>query len=162
MKPGFYILPPRPRAWLGAALSALALVNLDAAPKPATPPPTEELLIPQSIFVMPTSPQEGRDPFFPRSNRPYMSAAVLHTNVAPVVGSAPAPTPADLHLKGVSGTAARPLAIINNRTFAVGEQGDVPTPTGRLRIRVVEIRRDGHVVVQTSSDIVVLSLPAGF
>ncbi|MCU0786739.1 MAG: hypothetical protein MUC91_00875 [Verrucomicrobia bacterium] len=44
-----------------------------------------------------------------------------------------------LEFKGVSGTADRPLAIINNRTFAVGEEQDVTTANGKVKVMCLEI-----------------------
>src|SRR5208337_2631062 len=93
-------------------LTVVALACLGAASKPATPSPAAEPVIAQSTFILPASPQEGRDPFYPRSLRPYAAAALLHTNatqtaVTPIVAL-------ELRLNGISGTAGRPLAIINN------------------------------------------------
>src|SRR5262245_5403983 len=73
-----------------------------SAPKtsPAEPP------VPQSVFIMPRERTEGRDPFFPRSVRPYMA---LNPNPQPVVTNVPPPTPvAEIRLNGISGTPERP------------------------------------------------------
>ena len=56
---------------------------------------------------------------------------------------------AELALMGISGTPEQPLAIINNRTFSAGEEGDVVTRAGKIRIRCVEINMSsGTVSVQ--------------
>jgi hypothetical protein len=96
---------------------------------------------PKSVFNIPTSPQDtGKDPFFPQSTR---------LRSKPVVASAtnvPLPMVA-LELKGISGALDRRLAIINDRTFSLDEEGEVPTDTGRVRIRVTDIKSDSVVVV---------------
>jgi hypothetical protein len=111
-----------------------------AAPVPTNAAPVQ-VEIPKSVFIVPTGPQEGKDPFFPLSTRLYGAVVVKNK------GSAPSATIVDLKLKGFSGTTEHPLAIINNRTFAVGEEGSVSTPTGRVPIRCVEIKPDSVVVV---------------
>ena len=111
--------------------------------------------IPPSLFVMPTRPQEGRDPFFPHSTRPYGTGVILETNQAPVAAA-----PVELRLKGFSGPTDHRLAIINNQTFAVGEVGEVSTTTGRLRIRCVKIN-DDSVVIQVGNETRVLRLRSG-
>jgi hypothetical protein len=100
-----------------------------------------ETAIPQSVFIVPTSPREGRDPFFPRSIRPYgVPATNIKTNQKPAVA-------VELALKGISGTRERPLAIINNQTFAAGEENDVITGTLRVHIRCVEINAQTETVI---------------
>ena len=96
------------------------------------------LEIPKSVFVVPASAQEGRDPFFPESTRMYV-VAVTNTQVR-------LPT-AELVLKILSGTPASPLASINNHTFGVGEEADVLTPTGRVRVRCLEINLNDEAVL---------------
>ncbi len=58
-------------------------------------------------------------------------------------------TSPSLVLKGVSGPPDHRLAIINNRTFAVGDAQDLVTPQGRIHIRCVEIK-DGSVVIESA------------
>lgn len=133
------------------------------APSPAHPAgrlasatnaaPTQ-LEVPKSVFHIPNSPQDpARDPFFPQSTRLYSKAAVVTpTNQpAPVV---------ELELKGISGGADRRFAIINSRTFASGEDGDVPVGRGRAHIRVIEVKADSVVVV-VNGEQRVLRLRAG-
>ena len=107
-----------------------------------TQPPFIEPAVPQSTFAQPKRREEGRDPFFPKSIRPYGDEA-KPKNV-------PTVTPiAELSLKGISGTPEQPLAIINTTTFTAGEEGDVTTRAGKIRIRCVEIRMsEGTVLVQ--------------
>ncbi len=54
---------------------------------------------------------------------------------------------AELALKGISGTRERPLAIINNQTFAPSEENDVVTGTRHVRIRCVEINVPAETVI---------------
>ena len=87
-------------------------------------------LAPRSIFLQPASPKEGRDPFFPSSQRPYTSAVVPTTSTKDL---------SMLMLQGMSGSPTHRLVIINNVTFAVGDDAEVITSQGRIRIRCVQI-----------------------
>jgi hypothetical protein len=90
-----------------------------------------------SVFIQPANPSEGRDPFFPGSMRPYAST------VAP---SAPTTDLGSLVMQGTSGTPDHRLVIINNVTFGVGDDADVTTPQGRIRIHCLEIGDDSTVI----------------
>lgn len=107
----------------------------------------------RSVFVIPTGPQEGKDPFFPRSVRAYGVTAPVkpgHTN-SPTV---------ELMLNGISGSTDKPLAIINNVTFGVNDDNDVPVKGRRIRIRCVDINlSEGRVRVQIGSETRDLRLP---
>ena len=85
----------------------------------------------RSVFILPTNPGEGRDPFFPKSNRPYEMAPAATNNVAEVTA---------LVVKGTSGSPDHRLVIINNHTFAAGDTADVLTEQGRIRVHCVEIK----------------------
>jgi hypothetical protein len=121
---------------LGLCLAVQAAQTPAAAP--AQPAPTNAAPVksepPKSVFYDPANPQGGRDPFFPQSTR-----------LKPIVRHAPssAPPPViELELKGISGTADRRLAIINNRTFGSGEEGEVASNAGRVRIVCADIKTD--------------------
>jgi hypothetical protein len=132
-----------PAILLGLALAADAAQS-PAAPgaKPAGTAGAQTNAVLQSVFVLPHSPQEGRDPFFPNSTRPYSTFAPT-----PNMTNAPAPMQVvDLRLKGFSGPADRRLAIINNHTFEAGEEAEVIMGPGRIPIRCLEIRADSVVV----------------
>ena len=104
------------------------------------PPP------PQSVFVIPKKATEGKDPFFPNATRVYNADA-------PVQQKGPAVSVGELSLKGISGTAAEPLAIINTTTFTTGEENDVITTAGRMRVRCLEINMAlGTVLVQVGGE----------
>lgn len=106
----------------------------------APPPPVE---IPSSVFVIPASTNRAmyKDPFFPRSSRPYNETTPVVTNKT----NPPAPT---LVLNGLSGTAEKPLAVINNVTFGVGDFGDVfLAPGKRLPVQCLEINLQTRTAV---------------
>ena len=91
----------------------------------------------RSVFVLPSNSKEGRDPFFPNSNRPYEIAAAANTRTGNV---------ASLVLKGFSGSLNHRLVIINNHTFAAGETGSVVTSDGRVRLRCIEIKTNSVII----------------
>jgi hypothetical protein len=122
--------------WLPAwTLVVFGLTAVSAAEnKPTGPQPT-----PRSVFVQPASVKDGRDPFFPESTRARAEAAT------PAAAARTLDT-TSLKVHGISGTSEHLLAIINNHTFAEGDEGDVMTASGRLHIRCVEIRPDSVTV----------------
>lgn len=135
------------RAWtllLAAALLGLAFAT-GAAPAPAASSaraqaPTNaapaEPEPPKSVFIASPTAQQGKDPFFPDSVRTRKVPVLTPTTTnLPVVV-------VELDLKGISGTADRPLAIINNQTFATNEEAAVPTSSGSVRVRCLEIKAD--------------------
>jgi hypothetical protein len=111
---------------------------------------------PQSVFLLPRTPQDGRDPFFPKSTYIFAHAPVVAvTNAQPVV------VHADLKLQGFSGSPAHRLAIINGRTFEAGEEAEVTTNAGRVSVRCLEIK--GEVVtVQVGAERQELKMRSGF
>ena len=131
------------RLYATGALLTLAAVASFAAPKAApAPPPTvaEVLPPPQSVFI--DRPDFGRDPFFPKSKR---RGAVVSTT--PVVE--PMANFGNLALKGISVNNERRLAIINNKTFEVGEEGEVRVNGQPIKLKVIEIR-DKSVVIEVN------------
>jgi hypothetical protein len=102
---------------------------------PATQPNKTET--PHSIFTLPSKSSEGRDPFFPDSTRPYEVAATANPQVADLTS---------LVLKGFSGSLDHRLVIINNHTFAAGDEGDVITPLGRIHLRCIEIKTSSVII----------------
>ncbi len=88
---------------------------------------------PQSVFIYPSSPEEGRDPFFPDSLRPYANNPALTNKPAPAIT-------VSLALKAILGEGTNIFAIVNNHTFAPGEEGDVLDSDGqRTHIRLLTI-----------------------
>ena len=84
----------------------------------------------RSVFVMPTNPKEGRDPFYPNSTRVY-EAAVSTSHVVEMT---------TLAVKGYSVVGGVPCVIINNHSFMAGDEGDVLTPGGRVHVRCLQIK----------------------
>lgn len=154
-----------------AVLASLALSSVagqtktNATTKPATlplPPATATtnvapsgLKIPFSAFVIPSKPQQGRDPFFPQSNRLFEETFTAATTNQPGLAVP------DLQLKALSGLPGHRLAMINNLTFEVGEDAEVPTSNGRTRVRCLAIR-DDSVVIQVNGEQRVLRFRSGF
>ena len=114
-----------------AALLALVttqtpLAGEESAAKDAVEPPEP----PVSTFNFPQTLNDGRDPFFPTSTR-----VIAMFRPSPITNDGPA----ELELKGISGAGEQRLAIINNRTLAVGEEQNVTTPQGRVKVLLLAI-----------------------
>jgi hypothetical protein len=120
-------------SWL--AIVVAAGLPVTAAPVVQT---NETQVVPRSVFNLPTNPREGRDPFFPSSLRPYVTA------VAP--GAVPTSDLSSLFIQGSSGDPEHRLVIINNVTFGVGDDAEVSTSQGRVRIHCLEITGDMVVI----------------
>ena len=105
-----------------------------AATSPVTAPVTEHQFA-KSVFV--NTPGMGKDPFFPTSKRrgEVKTTAVIE-----------GPTVPQLTLKGISGPKNHRLAIINNKTFEVGEESDLRLGSQIVRVKCVEVRDDGVTV----------------
>src|SRR6266446_2305320 len=123
---------------LGAICAVAGVIAMSAArgaaQKPAPQPPvapqiTHELQFVKSTFVARPGPGFGTDPFFPKTGR------FQHTKTV----EQPGPV-SFLSLKGISVTRTRRTAIINNRTFEVGEEGEVKINGQPFRVRCIEIR----------------------
>lgn len=148
MKPRNFIFQRLPAALLPVAMAGS--LSLIAAPQ--VQPAKQEA--PQSVFIIPNNPNEGRDPFFPESTRHHAESS--KTDVA----NTPAPVATgSLTLKSIVGG----LAIINNHSFAPGEEGDVLISNGqRQHIRLMEIKpKTQSVVVEVGSQSIELKLQDG-
>jgi hypothetical protein len=123
---------------MATASRATAAANPASSSPPATStnqvaPP---LQIPQSVFVIPNTPREGRNPFFPGS---HAELPALPKPPQPVDGSS-------FVLNGIT-SPPKLTAMINGRTFEVGEQGEVRVPSGAKElIKVVEIGADSATI----------------
>ena len=146
MKPRAHTL----QCLLAALLSVAAAGPLALSAAPTTPQPAA-LEIQQSIFAYPNNASEGRYPFFPSSPRVYGSTPDNQLR---------SPSLTDLALKSILGTPPRVFAIINNHTFAPGDDGDITTRDGRrLHIHCVEVNaKDGTATVEAGGTSVVLHL----
>ena len=121
-------------AWLSAGLVMVLPVAAAPVAQPAAPE-----VVSRSVFVVPTNPKDGRDPFFPNSTRPYETVSAARPHAGDV---------SSLVLKGISGPPNHRLVIINNHTFGVGDEENLVTPQGPIHIRCVEIK-DRSVVIES-------------
>ena len=134
-----------------AALGTVCTANgaLPKASSNSTPAATNSapIEIPQSTFVIPSNPRQGRDPFFPDSTTVYSIGKPL-----PRATTNNAPSTSSLVLNGFSGTKEKPLVMISGKTFEEGEEGDVSTVSGKIRIRCVTIAIPDSVVIEVSGE----------
>jgi hypothetical protein len=100
-----------------------------------TKPPAATKLF-ESVFIIPTSPKDGHDPFYPDSIRTLETKSANNNTFE--IGS--------LKFLGLSGTPGNYFAIINNHTFTIGDGGDVVTPSGRVHLRCVGISETAVMV----------------
>jgi hypothetical protein len=107
-----------------------------AADKKAGAEPIE---VPRSEFALPSKAGEGRDPFYPLSRR-------LVVETRPKTDNTPKPVAVTLTLNGVSGTESKRYALINGKTFVVGDQLEVSVGDGKVPVLCVEIREDAAIV----------------
>jgi hypothetical protein len=153
----------RPKFWIVCGILCAASISYSVHPQtnadpkkaaanaPTNPPP-------QAVFKVPTSLQEGmRDPFFPKSTYFVVRAPVTPqqpTTKETVI------VHVDLKLQGMSGPLNHRLPIINGRTFEVGEEAEVKTPSGKVTVRCVEVKAD-VVTVTVNGERQQLKLPQG-
>jgi hypothetical protein len=129
---------------LSGALTLSVVVAHSAPPVKA---PAVALLfdtnaIPLSVFTIPSTPGPARDPFFPsRIIQAESLKASTTTNARPVNAGASC-----LVLKGLSGAASNPLAIINGRTMGRGEDAEINTECGRILVHCVDITTNSAIV----------------
>ncbi len=91
-----------------------------------------------SVFIVPTSPKQGRNPFFPN--------AAVRGPVQVASKTAAADTTA-IVLNGITSPPRR-TAMINGRTFEPGEDGEVKLSTGgKIEIRCLDIKDDSVVIM---------------
>lgn len=129
---------------LGAVLVAVPNYGNAAAPDPKSAAKASpafrvvaEAPIPQSTFIIPSQPSEGRNPFFPQS-----IVRVAPKSVPPT-GAFDA---SSFILNGITSPPRR-TAMINGRTFEPGEEGEVRLPSGaRTLIKCEEIRSDSAII----------------
>jgi hypothetical protein len=97
-----------------------------------------ELPVPLAVFDLTIKPT--KDPFFPLSLRQPVQA----TNAAPAFSAA------SFNLKGLSGSSGHRLALINNRTVAAGEDAEITTTSGKIKIQCLEIK-ESSVIIRAES-----------
>lgn len=137
----FYIPGGATRAFVAAVLFAGGCSLVHAAPQKNTPKKAAAtnapVVIPKSVFIIPKNPRQGRDPFFPSSTRLFAQAATKNTTELAA---------AEVMLNGVSGGPGHRLAIINGETFGEGDEAQIKTPSGRVRVKCLEIGQDSALV----------------
>jgi hypothetical protein len=124
---------------VASVLLSLKSIAAPPARTPATPAPAatpQEPQVVKSVFV--DRPNFGRDPFFPNSLR--RGKTVQDAVVEPVANFN------NIVLKGTSGTAEKRLAILNNKTFAAGEEGELRIGGQLTKIKCVEVREKSVVI----------------
>lgn len=119
--------------------------NRGAAPAGAAEPGSARDEIPRSVFEIPSSPDEGLDPFFPKSTRLF-GQGPSRTDAAPAVR-------VTLALRGLAGVPGDRLATLTTREnpprsliLAEGETGTLNTKAGEVRVRCVQIEDDRVLV----------------
>src|SRR5439155_13029430 len=93
-------------------------------------------VLPQSVFA--TEGATGKDPFFPNSIRRVKRDDKGDQQPTRDISGL-------LKLTGIAG-GVRPIATINNLTFAVGEEQEVKVEGSKVKIRVIEIREKSVVI----------------
>jgi len=123
-----------------------------AAPSTNSPAPTQandSNTVPKSTYNVPASYADGRDPFFPNRTSGLRPVQPATTNTSPTVV---------LVLNGLSQT----YVIINGKTLRVGEEAEIPTPSGRVQVRCIEIRaKENAAVVEVDGERQELKLRSG-
>jgi hypothetical protein len=100
--------------------------------------------IPKSAFI--DDVKVGKDPFFPNTARRSGKTRVAAIQSDGFTQSPPKNFSDQIKLKGILGSATRRLVLINNHTFAVGEQAEVKTSEGKVKVRCLEIRERSVIV----------------
>ncbi len=93
----------------------------------------------------------GVDPFFPKSKRRHPKNEAVVAAPESEVETVPSGRIENLSLKGITGTGAQRLALINNRSFSKDESGTVRIPGGQMQIRVLELG-DRSVKIKIEGD----------
>jgi hypothetical protein len=131
------------------ALLALSQVDVAQAgtPKPRgtsatnTVPVVAQVEIPQSVFLIPSQPSEGRNPFFPQSSTGFQAVSPTLKPKESVLDTS------SFVLNGITSPPKR-TAMINGRTFEPGESGEVKLPSGaRTLIKVEEIKGESAIIL---------------
>ena len=127
-------------SWLAIGVLLLGLTDYGAEQNSARA--NDET--PKSAFI--DDVKVGKDPFFPNPTR---RSGKIRVATIPNDGLTQTPSKNysdQIKLKGILGSAIRPLVLINNHTFAVGEQAEVKTSEGKVRVRCLEIRERSVIV----------------
>jgi len=127
---------------LALTLAGPGAVKVEAATSKApgtyVVPSVKLVAIPPSVFTIPATPRDGRNPFFPQS-----------VVAAPVITFKPN-SPLDFSSFVLNGITSPPkrTAMINGRTFEAGEEGEVKLASGgKVMIKCQEIKTDSAVIL---------------
>lgn len=121
----------------GLAVVTLALRPGAAAAADNKTPATPSAEITQSVFTIPTTAQEGRNPFFPNSTMGVVVMRPRQTNQTETLS---------FTLNGIT-SPPRSTAIINGRTFEIGEEAEVKLASGtRVLVKCEEITTDSATI----------------
>jgi hypothetical protein len=123
---------------LGSVLLSMTSVAAPGARTPAPAAAAAPQEPPQSKSVFVDRPNFGRDPFFPNSSR--RGRIVQDAVVEPMANFN------NIVLKGISGTVEKRLAIVNNKTFEVGEEADLRIGGRLTKVKCVEVREKSVVI----------------
>lgn len=103
-----------------------------AAGKPAAAP-VQEAPPPRSVFVI--DPQAGKDPFFPKSTRPF-GRILIKTNEVAVVSSQ---FPPEIRVQGFSNQRDKLIVILNGKSITKGEKIDLPIRGVRVTVHCLDL-----------------------
>jgi hypothetical protein len=117
-------------------LLSLATAGTTVVAQPAKKADEKPVPPARSVFDVPANPRDGHDPFFPDSTRGYVSNTA--TNAVTELSI--------LTIKGFSGTVGNRMVIINNHTFAAGDDSEIVTTRGRIRVRCLIINANSVVI----------------
>jgi hypothetical protein len=108
---------------------------------PSAQTTSDAIEVPRSLFTIPTKVGDGRDPFFPVSRRMVVEAKPDKG------GDTPKPAAVSLLLKGISrGAGTKRYALINDKTFTVGDEHEVVVNNSRARVHCIEIKEDSVLI----------------
>ncbi len=120
-------------AWFGlVSLLCGAIQGAEQSTNRAPAQPT----FPHSVFA--SEGATGKDPFFPNSMRRMKRDDSSKQTAVRDFSTL-------LKFTGIAG-GVRPIATINNLTFAAGEEQEVKVEGGKVKIRVLEIREKSVIV----------------
>ncbi|HWX19038.1 MAG TPA: hypothetical protein VN578_03925 [Candidatus Binatia bacterium] len=128
--------------WLPAAIAFGADAKATSPSAPNTLPNPVAAInlseIPQSTFVFPSTPKEGRNPFFPLSTAGLPVPTKPRENVVDTTS---------IVLNGITPSGPKRTAMINSYTFEEGEEHEVRLASGsKEMIKCVEIKSDSATI----------------
>ena len=126
-------------ALLCPGLARAASAKTPGATRTNSVPTFKPVDVPQSLFLIPANPREGRNPFFPQSIAPTPAITTPRPPNATTDFSS-------IVLNGITSPPKR-TAMINGRTFEAGEEGDIKLPNGvRVLIKCEEIKGESAII----------------